>query len=1213
MECARLLLFYNIKDEEFGTNLNASDRDGHTPLHHAVYGGHINMVRLLLMNGASVNAFDKNDRRAMHWASACNLTGIIDLLCEFGAEVNCRDRLQYTPLHVAAALGNMSVFIRLIELGADLDARTQRYNSILHLGCLNGQIEVVKKCLSILAEECQGSVTDSSLILALNQRNLDGYVPLHLAAMSSNDGECLEFLISFYKNFLETDGRESSKSLLNLELTAGEGGWTPLHLAAIYGRHRQAQTLLKNSANVNSIDNRGFTPLHMAARQGHQLVLCTLLDAGALWNARAHQDGITPLHCATISGFSVCFNRLLDIAKRSWDEAREETVSISETEHLKTYSSTYTAALQSFRDDLGRSLVHTSALGGSVDCFRTLLLSGASPFDLDAMGRTPLHYALLSNRLKGYLEEPQTRVSTKSTPVAEIVRVLLKLGVDPNHRDVHGCTALHLASAFDTEGSLIRALLLYGANKNAVLSRSPTKIYPNEDNDSCSSASFSVSESSQPSHTVTKNCMVLRGGIHNGQFSSHALSSTTSEEQLCIQNAILTPLSIPFQTVVHVMAAYYPLHIAAAMGNVVGVKIFVQDLSTRESCLLILDSAKMTRYVPKNPDCIAAFEGSILKAKTETSSHFFYSPLFLAAFRGHTDCVKVLMNSCKSRSYSERDEMLTEEGEDDFKITIDANIAVKDQKKFNVEEKKENGRNSEVNAALQEGGRRLSFFHHPPLSDARPCGKLTDPLGRTLLHYAAYAGRLETCQFLIAYSLCQADPTLLDGVYGWTAVHYAASQGHSSVVGFLLRYSAKENPSLDLVNARDREGRTALMLAAENMHTSVIELLCSLSLLPSRPVSVYDHSCDPHIVRRVTIVDKHGRTALHRSSALGHAEAAKILLQTGASLTLADENSRQALHFASISGSIEVLDVLLQTVDNLIGLHEAENTRVLIPLDYRGFTPLHYAVQGGHLTCIERLLKVESYKSLVGNTYTPLHCAAMFENVSIIRTLLAAFPVSMLKLKDARGSTPLHIAAMANLAKVVQTILLQNLGQERDAISCLDNKGRTPLMAAALHGAAKTVDFLLLYQRNLEDDPILSIGRRDLEGSNVLHLALFGPNEDTALCLIRRSDFQELINEVLADGRTPLHLAAEKGFTRTVIELIKRGANSFVTDKTGKLPICGIVKSMQYSECQLALLLDMLPQLANTIEAPQQSTFVSRRTSHNLMADSIRSSDPEFY
>ncbi|KAM3180631.1 hypothetical protein ACTXT7_015912 [Hymenolepis weldensis] len=734
-------------------------------------------------------------------------------------------------------------------------------------------------------------------------------------------------------------------------------------------RHRQAQALLKNSVNVNATDKRGFTPLHMAARQGHQLVLCTLLDAGARWNARAHQQGITPLHCATISGFSVCFNRLLDVAKQSWDEAREETVSKGETEPSKTCSLPHTTALKSFRDDLGRSLVHTSALGGSVDCFRTLLLSGSSPFDLDAMGRTPLHYAILSTRITSYLEESPTRISTKSTSVAELIRVLLKLGVDPNHSDVHGCTALHLASAFDVGGSLIRVLLLYGANKNAVLSRSLTEISPNEDNDSCSSASSSVSDLSQPSHATTKSSMIIEAGgdgTHNSRFSSYALSSAASEEQICAQNAVFTPPSLPFQTGAHVKAAYCPLHIAAAMGNRVGVKIFLQGVSTREACLLILDSAKMTRYVPKNAVISVDFDEGIKREKTEISSHFFYSPLFLAAFKGHTDCVKVLMNACKSRSRSKQDEMLTEEEEDDFMSTVDEcneddDSAGEDQKtRLNVEEAKENGNNSEVDATLRDGDSRLSFFYHPPLSDRRPCGKLTDPLGRTLLHYAAYAGRLETCQLLLTHSLCQADPASLDDVHGWTAVHYAASQGHSSVVGLLLRHSARENPSLDLVNARDKEGRTALMLATENMHTSVIELLCSLSLRPSRPVSVYDHSCDAHIVHRVIIVDRHGRTALHRSAALGHAEAA------GASLTLADKTGKQALHFASISGCIEVLDVLLQTVDILVGSHVTGNARILVPLDCRGFTPLHYAVQCGHHACVERLLKVESYKYLLG-------------------------------------------------------------------------------------------------------------------------------------------------------------------------------------------------------------------------------------------------------
>ncbi|KAM7536358.1 hypothetical protein Aperf_G00000080488 [Anoplocephala perfoliata] len=1126
LECARLLLFYNTENGEFGTNINASDRGGHTPLHHAVYGGHIDMVRLLLMNGASVNAFDKNDRRALHWAAACNLAN---------------------------------------------------ENNVLHLSCLNAQREVVMRTLKVLSEDSH----ESRLTLTLNQRNLDGFTALHLAAMSSNDGECMELLIRFCKQFDESKrssasaDADSPKPILNLELTAGEGAWTPLHLAAMHGRHRQAQTLLKNSVNVNAKDMRGYTALHMAARQGHQLVLSTLLDAGARWDARAHL-GISPLHCAAISGFSSCFNSLLDVAKQNWNEVKSGIASNTESSGRR-----YSAALQAFRDDLGRSLVHTAALGGSVECLRTVLLSGGSPFDLDAMSRTALHFALLSTRIRSYSEESPLRVSSKSTSVAVLVRVLLKLGVDPNHRDIHGCTALHLASAFDTEGSLIRVLLRYGANKVAVLSRRPKEL------------SFD---------------------------SSSSISSSVSD------------------------AAYYPLHIAASMGNKEGVRLFLQGVSTREACRLILDSAKMTRYVPVNVsvnagsrsgDCgvnaddeEADGEGGIKAGrvdKVDAPSHFFYSPLFLAAFCGHTDCIKVLLNTCKARGRS-RHEVLSEEGEedsefrreiddeeDDDDVDADDDDGGEENQKMKVESK-DNISEAETISRVGE-----SISHHPPLSDRRPCGKLTDPLGRTLLHYAAHAGRLEVCQLLLTHPLCQADPACVDNVHAWTAVHHAASQGHGSVVGCLLRYSAKEDPGSELVNFRDKEGRTALMLAAENKHTSVIELLCSLTLRPPRPVSIFGRSCDAHIVRRVNIVDRQGRTALHRSAALGHTEAVKILLKAGASLTAASNSGKQVLHFASISGCKGVLDVLLQTINGLVvGSHVADGSRLFAPSDSRGLTPLHYAVNENHDSCIERLLRTSKYKSLTGNTYTPVHCAAAIGNSVVMKTLLDAYPIPLLKLKDARGSTPLHIAAMANQINIIQLLLSSHSEESpgsrwlEEAVNALDNCGRTALMSAALCGAAKAVDLLLFYQRELEDDPTRSLARRDNDGFNVLHLALCGPSEEVALCLLHRSDVQDLVNVGLPDGRTPLHLASEKGFTKAAGELIKRGANSFRTDNTGKLPICSIIQSEEYSKCQMTLLFDMIPQLADMVETPQ-SAMGSRQASHNPMADSIRSSDPEFY
>lgn len=69
--------------------------------------------------------------------------------------------------------------------------------------------------------------------------------------------------------------------------------------------------------------------------------------------------------------------------------------------------------------------------------------------------------------------------------------------------------------------------------------------------------------------------------------------------------------------------------------------MFLQGASTREDFLLTLDSAKITRYMPKNADSGIDFDEGIRREKTESSDHFFYSPPFLGAFRGHTEYIKI--------------------------------------------------------------------------------------------------------------------------------------------------------------------------------------------------------------------------------------------------------------------------------------------------------------------------------------------------------------------------------------------------------------------------------------------------------------------------------------------------------------------------------------------------------------------------------------------
>lgn len=81
----------------------------------------------------------------------------------------------------------------------------------------------------------------------------------------------------------------------------------------IYGvdclcRNKQAEMLLQMKVNLQPLDRHGNTPLHLAAGRGHELVLNTLLAAGAPWNAVGN-GGATPLHCAAVSGYSSCLSR----------------------------------------------------------------------------------------------------------------------------------------------------------------------------------------------------------------------------------------------------------------------------------------------------------------------------------------------------------------------------------------------------------------------------------------------------------------------------------------------------------------------------------------------------------------------------------------------------------------------------------------------------------------------------------------------------------------------------------------------------------------------------------------------------------------------------------------------------------------------------------------------------------------------------------------
>ena len=89
-------------------------------------------------------------------------------------------------------------------------------------------------------------------------------------------------------------------------------GWTPLHLAAFFGRREMAERLLAAGAalSAKSSNSMGNTPLHAAVAGGRTDVALLLIQRGAEVNA-ADSGRHTPLHIAAENGNAAVVESLL--------------------------------------------------------------------------------------------------------------------------------------------------------------------------------------------------------------------------------------------------------------------------------------------------------------------------------------------------------------------------------------------------------------------------------------------------------------------------------------------------------------------------------------------------------------------------------------------------------------------------------------------------------------------------------------------------------------------------------------------------------------------------------------------------------------------------------------------------------------------------------------------------------------------------------------
>ncbi|XP_066253307.1 serine/threonine-protein phosphatase 6 regulatory ankyrin repeat subunit B isoform X8 [Euwallacea similis] len=900
------------------------DGRGKVPLLLAVEAGNQSMCRELLntLTSEQLKAAAANGDTALHLAVRRKDIDMVRILVDYGTNVDIRNGDGQTPLHIAAAEGDEVLVKYFYGVRASASVTDNQDRTPMHLAAENGHANIIE----LLADKFKASIFE---------RTKDGSTLMHIASLNGHaDCAMMLFKKGVYLHMPNKDGARS------------------IHTAARYGHVGIINTLLQKGEKVDVTTNDNYTALHIAVESCKPLVVETLLGYGADVHVRGGKMKETALHIAArVKDGEKCALMLL----KSGAGPNIATHDGNTPVHVAAkYGNLQTMLLlledggdPQYKNKKGETPLHLASRNCRPDVVTHLINyvkekrgeSAASQYvnELTENDESALHY--VCTVIKNEVETPNSD--------REVVKLLLENGADVKLQTKQHETAFHLVASAGNNDVLLEMIahmsptdsqkalnrqnangwtpLLIASHKghidlvnNLLANHARVDVF---DSDGRSALHLAAEHGYlHVCDSLLTNKAFINSKSRNGRTALHlaALNGYVHLVKFLIKdhNAVIDILTLKKQT---------PLHLAAGAGQIEVCKLLLElgaDIDATDE-----DGQKPIHAACQNnfSEVAKLFlqqHPSLVMATTKhgnTCAH-------IAAAQGSVTVIEELMKFDRQGVISARNkvtdatplQMAAEGGHAEVvKALVRAGASVTDENK---------GGFTAVHLAAQYG-------HLQVLEVLRSSNNLrvtSKKLGVTPLHVAAYFGQADTVRELLTHvpgTVKSDSPNgaslvpALGNESGMTPLHLASFSGKENVVRLLLN-----SAGVQVDAATHENGYNPMHLACYGGHVTVVGLLLSRSaeLLESK--------------------DRHGKTGLHIAATHGHYQMVEVLLGQGAEINAPDRNSWTPLHCASRAGYVEVVKLLVES-----GASPKTQTNL-------GAVPIWFAASEGHHSVLEYLM-----------------------------------------------------------------------------------------------------------------------------------------------------------------------------------------------------------------------------------------------------------------